>query len=356
VSRSLTRFQAVFLGAVVFAGLGLGAWGLFQVGERQRLWSDTFTVQVGFGRLQGVSVGTPVRIRGLEAGVVSGVDLPETEQADEALVLRLTLDRRFQHLLFADASACILNEGMVGGRVIEIEPGRRESGPLADGARIASHSNADLSDLLKQTQTLLADVRDGQGTLGRLLKDDRAYTEVVAALEQTKQLMQKSQDAVQAVKQDADAIKRLPIVRSYVDDHVALLVRPTHERHRQVLAADALFEPGRAVLTDAGRTRLDEVASWLNGLKVKGSDIVVVSYADPKAEPSQRAAAALTQKRSEVVCEYLKDQHKVHKLSLLRRRDVKPIGLGTDPPIVPETEPVPPARTEVLVFVPQASS
>ena len=61
--------------------------------------------------------------------------------------------------------------------------------------RIVSRSNTDLIDLLKQTQALLADVRDGQGTIGRLMKDDRAYSEVVAALEQTKELMQKSQDA-----------------------------------------------------------------------------------------------------------------------------------------------------------------
>src|SRR5207244_721591 len=163
------------------------------------------------------------------------------------------------------------------------DPGRRERGPLADGARIASHSNADLSDLLKQTQALLADVREGQGTIGKLVKDDRAYSEVVAALEQTKRLMEKSQDAVQSVKQDADASKRLPIVRRYVEDHAALLIRPAHDRHREVVAAGALFEPGRAVLTDAGRAKLDEVAVWVNGLNVKGSDVVVAAYADPMA-------------------------------------------------------------------------
>jgi hypothetical protein len=354
VSRSLSRWQVVFLGAVVIAGLGLGTWGLFRVGERQRLWSDTFRVHVGFSRLQGVSVGTPVRVRGLEAGVVSAVDLPESDRADGALVLHLTLDRRFQHLVFADASACILNEGMVGGKVVEIDPGRRESGPVADGARIASHSDADLNDLLKQTQAVLADVREGQGTLGRLLKDGRAYAEVVAALEQTRQLVQKSQDAVESVKQDAEAIKRLPIVRSYVEDHAELLVRPTHARHRYVVAAGELFEPGRAILTDAGRGKLDEVAEWLNGLKVKGSDVVVVTYADPQAEKSTRVAATTTQKQSEVVCDYLTDTHKVHKLGLLSWRDVKPVGFGTDPPIVPDEQPLPPARVEVIVFIPQA--
>ena len=34
---------------------------------------------------------------------------------------------------------------------------------------------------------------------------------------------------------------------------------------------------------------------------------------------------------------YLKDTHKVHKLGWWRSRDVKPIGLGTDPPPDNET-------------------
>jgi phospholipid/cholesterol/gamma-HCH transport system substrate-binding protein len=353
VSRSLSRWQAVFLGAVVVTGLGLGSWGLFAVGERQRLWHDTFSVQVGFGRLEGAGVGTQVRVRGLEAGVVSAIDLPATDAADGALVLRLTLDRRFQPLLFADASACIRNEGMVGAKVIEIDPGHRERGPLAEGARIASYSESNLSDLLKQTQALLADVREGQGSIGKLLKDERAYSEVVAALEQTKKLMEKSQEAVQSVKQDADAIKRMPIVRSYVEDHAAILVRPTHERYRQVLPAATLFEPGKALLTDAGRAKLDELAPWFDQLKIKGSDVVVATYADPKVEKSPRAAVALTQKQSDVVAEYLKSNQKIHKLSMLRWRDVKALGLGVDPPIVPETDALPAARVEVIVFVPQ---
>ena len=35
-------------------------------------------------------------------------------------MLRLSLDRRFQHLIFADATATILNEGMIGAKVVEI--------------------------------------------------------------------------------------------------------------------------------------------------------------------------------------------------------------------------------------------
>src|SRR5258708_4914985 len=44
VSRSLTRLQAVLLGAAVLAGLVLATSGLFAVGSRQWFWSDAFHV------------------------------------------------------------------------------------------------------------------------------------------------------------------------------------------------------------------------------------------------------------------------------------------------------------------------
>jgi hypothetical protein len=338
---------------MVLLGAGTGAYGLFQVGDRQRLWNDRFTLSVGFPRLQGVGVGTPVRIRGLEAGAVAGVELPDYESADAPLTLRLTLDRRFQHLVFADATAVIMNEGMIGAKVVEIDPGHRESGPVADGARIAGGNTADLAGLLKQAQEMLAAVRDGQGTLGKLITDEKAYAEVIAALEQTRKLMEKSQAAADSMKQDADAIKRLPIIRRYADDPAALLVRPTHARQRHTFAADDLFETGRAILTDAGRQRLNELGSWIEGSRVKGSDVVVAAYTDTATASNSAAAQMLTQKQSEVVGEYLKEHHKIHKVSFWRSRDVKPIGLGHDAPLTPPDAGAPNARLEINIFIPQ---
>src|SRR4051812_38824229 len=89
VSRALSRLQAALLGVVAVAGLALGGWGLFQIGDRRQLWTDCFTLHVGFTRLQGVGVGTPVRVRGLEAGVVTAIELSAADQPDEPLTLRL---------------------------------------------------------------------------------------------------------------------------------------------------------------------------------------------------------------------------------------------------------------------------
>src|SRR6185312_16755255 len=111
-------------------------------------------------------------------------------------------------------------------------------------------------------------------------------------------MLQQGRETMVSIGQSADAVKHLPVVRDYVEDPTGLLVRPNCERNRQYFAEAELFEPGRAVLTAQGRERLDGLAPWLEGMKHKGSEVVVVSYADP-SKSKQKLAQALTRQQSE---------------------------------------------------------
>ena len=61
----------------------------------------------------------------------------------------------------------------------------------------------------------------------------------------------------------------------------------------------------------------------------------------------------MTRQQAESVCTYLKEQHAVQKMGWFSSRKVTALGQGVQPPPVPEPQPLPPARVEVLVFVPQ---
>ena len=91
---------------------------------------------------------------------------------------------------------------------------------------------------------------------------------------------------------------------------------------------------------------------WLAGIKNKGSEIVVVAYADPRSS-TPPVGLMVTRQQSQAVCDYLKAHHKVQKLGWFSSRNVIPLGLGTQTPPLPETEILPPDRIEVQVFLPQ---
>ncbi len=342
MSRSLSRWQAVLLGLVVLTSLGLGAFGLFAVGNRQWLWADTFHIQAGFRQVRGVEVGTRVRVKGMDAGEVVAVQVPATPDAD--VLLRLRIDGKLRHLIRADASAQIIGEGMIGGKVVEVSPGSAAAPPVADNATVASKPAAELSDLMAQVDGAIRDLRGGQGTLGKLATDDKLYHALL-------QLADRGQNTLTSIQQDADALKDMPLVRNYVKDAHKLLVRPDCERNRQWFVEGDLFEPGGAVLTARGRQELDKLVPWLEGLKHKNSEVVIASYGDATLEP--RVSLTLTQKQSDAVCAYLKDNHAVQKMGWFSRRKVTPIGLGVAAPPAPDKEKLPTPRVEVLVFVPQ---
>jgi hypothetical protein len=80
--------------------------------------------------------------------------------------------------------------------------------------------------------------------------------------------------------------------------------------------------------------------------------MVVVAYQDPKS-PQAPVAPVLTNRQSEAVCVYLRDQKGVNKISWLSSREVKSLGLGTDRPAAPIRDELPPSGVVLFVFVPQ---
>jgi phospholipid/cholesterol/gamma-HCH transport system substrate-binding protein len=343
----LSRAQSLLLGLVVLLGVGLGMTGLFAVGSRGWFGNAPLHVRVGFREIRGVEVGTRVRIQGIDAGEVVGITPPETP--DGPVVLRLALKNEYRRLVRSNSTVQIVSEGMLGSKVLEIHrsaaASRRPDEPAAEDALLESEPSTELADVLGQVKQTLQGIQNGDGTLGKLARDPQAYDALLDLLHQ-------GRETIASIGQGADAVKHMPLVRDYVEDSTNLLVRPDCERNRQYFAESELFEPGRAVLTAQGRQRLDNLAPWLEGMKHKGSEVVVVAYADPHKSPAA-LARTLTRQQSEAVCDYLKKQHAIQKMGWFSSRKVTPLGQGIQPPPAPERDPLPTARVEVLVFVPQ---
>jgi outer membrane protein OmpA-like peptidoglycan-associated protein len=336
--------QAVSLGLVVLVGLGAGGFGLFAVGSRQLLWADTFHIQAGFPDAQGVELGTRVRVMGVNAGDV--IDIATPAAPGDPVVVRMQLEGRYRSLVRTDASAQIVPEGFVGGKVVEIAPGSKAAAPVANNATIAVTPTVGLADFLKRADGALQDIRTSEGTIGKLLKDDQLYRNL-------DRMVSQGTATLESIQQDADALKKMPLVRNYVQDAKELLVRPECERYRQSFAERELFEPGQATLTASGRDKLDKLVPWLEGLKHKGSDVVVAAYAAPGADAD--VSRNCSRKQSEAVCAYLKDRHGVQKMGWFSRSwKITPLGLGSSAPPVTDRDQLPPPRIEVLVFVPRS--
>jgi len=80
--------------------------------------SGGYALTASFRSLEGVTVGTDVRLAGVKIGSVTGIDLnPQTFRADTQFTIQNGID------LPDDSAVVISSEGLLGGNFVEILPG-----------------------------------------------------------------------------------------------------------------------------------------------------------------------------------------------------------------------------------------
>ena len=103
----------------------------------------SFTLTASFRSIEGVTVGTDVKLAGVKIGTVTATALnPATYRADTVFSLNSAVP------IPDDSTAVVASEGLLGGNYIELVPGGSMDN-LADGAEIVDTQGAvSLLDLL----------------------------------------------------------------------------------------------------------------------------------------------------------------------------------------------------------------
>lgn len=106
---------------------------------------EGYTVTAMFDRVEGIRVGSEVRLSGIKVGSVVAEKLePDTYFA----VLTLSIDNSVR--LPADTAAKIVTEGLVGNKYVALQPGAEEN-LLEPGGQIThTQSSINLEDLISR--------------------------------------------------------------------------------------------------------------------------------------------------------------------------------------------------------------
>ncbi|WP_339766117.1 outer membrane lipid asymmetry maintenance protein MlaD [uncultured Pseudosulfitobacter sp.] len=103
-------------GVVLAAAVAFGIYAAQAAGLSSG--GDSYPLHASFRSLEGVSVGTDVRLAGVKVGTVSGVALnPETFRADTTVDVAKAIE------IPDDSAIVISSEGLLGGNFVEIVPG-----------------------------------------------------------------------------------------------------------------------------------------------------------------------------------------------------------------------------------------
>jgi phospholipid/cholesterol/gamma-HCH transport system substrate-binding protein len=405
----MARSRLAYVGAFVISGVLLFAVGLFLIGNRRMLFDRTFPAYAQFGNINGLQSGATVRVAGMDAGEVEEISVPPSPSGRFSVRLRLRED--LHPLIRVDSVATIQTDGLVGNKYVQVDAGTDAAAIVQPGGTMQSREPFDLAamldrmsktlDLVTSTiidvrggvqealtsvtdtadvaQELLTDVgtdarsimastqkatndlnaivsglREGRGTVGKLLTDDAFYLSVkkmAAEAEQTvanlrdasaqakgavadfrgdngplkgissdvQQTLASAKDAMADLAENTEALKRSFFFRGFFNkrgyfDLQDVTVQQYRQgalatRDRRVLriwvGTPVLFaqSPGEQErLTQGGKDRIDSAMSQF--LKYpRNSPLVIEGYARQPATRDERFL--LSRRRAALVRDYI---------------------------------------------------
>src|SRR4051812_28504100 len=115
----------VLLGVIVFT------FAIFALGQKSGLFTRRTTLYVSFSDISGMTVGTPVRLAGLEVGSVAELSFP-AELDQKRTLVRLVVQTKYMNRIREDSRAFIGSNGLLGDKIVNISMGDPRSPRLAD--------------------------------------------------------------------------------------------------------------------------------------------------------------------------------------------------------------------------------
>ncbi|MEO8522924.1 MAG: MlaD family protein, partial [Acidobacteriota bacterium] len=229
----MARTRPVYVGAFVIVGLLLFAVGLFLIGNRRMLFDHSFDAYAEFANIAGLQNGAIVRVAGMAAGEVGEINVPPSPSGRFRVRMRLRED--LHQLIRVDSVATIQTDGLVGNKYVQVDAGTDQAMVVPPLGTIQSREPFDLSEMLQRMSktvdlvtdtivqvrgqletalnsvsdiidvaqglmedlgndaraiiassrkvaadinTIVAGLREGRGSLGKLLNDDALYERV----------------------------------------------------------------------------------------------------------------------------------------------------------------------------------
>lgn len=188
----LKQLEGARLGIFIFFGTILLILAIFLIGNKEKLFTTTIEIKAYFNQIEGLKSGAPVRLSGYDIGSVSSISLISDTSAKVEVKMRI--DNELKHFIRLDSRASVETEGLVGKKIVSITPGSPAAAEIEDDGIIQTKSPVNIAKIIEETEAVMgymkdltknfseifAKVNQGEGSIGRLINDDKLYNSAVS--------------------------------------------------------------------------------------------------------------------------------------------------------------------------------
>lgn len=140
-----TEGKNIKLGIFVMAGLLVLIGSFYMIGKSRNIFGRDFELKARFNNLNGLMEGNNVLFSGIQAGTVKSIDMI----GDTVIEVTMQINSKVRPYIRKNAQAAIGTEGLMGNKVINIEPAKHPSIKVSDGDMLTAQKLVSTDEMLK---------------------------------------------------------------------------------------------------------------------------------------------------------------------------------------------------------------
>ncbi len=218
--RSDLTWAQLKIGILVLIALAIVMVMILNLEEGLGVLSRKTQFRAMVGHTQGLKVGSPVLMNGVNIGNVHKIEIAQNAPQVEII---FAIKREVAQHIREDASINIRALGLLGDKYLEIIPGTPSRPLLEPGSLLTGRVETDITSLasgasatienvnaaLQEVQRALAAITKGEGTTGRLVNDPELYERSKRVLENLEKAAEKSLALLDRVEHGEGTVGKL---------------------------------------------------------------------------------------------------------------------------------------------------
>ncbi|MEO6521590.1 MAG: MlaD family protein [Mucilaginibacter sp.] len=173
--------RAIIVGVFIFLGIALIILGIFTLGGQQKTFVKNIHLTAIFNDVEGLKKGNNIWFSGVKVGTISSIRFTGVAQ----VAVNMDVDQSVQSYIHRNAGVKLSSDGLIGNKIIVIEPGSPNAPVVEDGDVLQVENSISTDDIMKTLQknndNLLAittnfkklsnQIVQGKGLVGALMAD-----------------------------------------------------------------------------------------------------------------------------------------------------------------------------------------
>lgn len=191
--RGKISWKDLKVGLMIIIVLFILAIGIILIGKEVPLFSKKYKIITYLNDVSGLKVASLVMLAGVEVGLIDSVDFkPEAKK----VAITMKISKKYQPWIRTDSIAYVKTMGALGDKYIDITIGSSKAEMLNDGDEIIGRGGLDMDQLIADAtdtigninsltsslNTITSDIKNGKGTVGKLITKDDLHKELLALI------------------------------------------------------------------------------------------------------------------------------------------------------------------------------